>query len=132
MESSKLSYYKSILRNKLRKTLRVLKASEKRKKSKEIVRRLLRRAEFKRSKKIVIYVAKSDEVQTREIIRKSLSLEKEVFAPRINLTKKRIDLFRIRNLSRDLKKGSYGILEPKPSKRRSARLSGESHRWATT
>lgn len=72
--------------------------------------------EYRRATRIFTYVALPSEVQTRELIEKSLRLRKRVFVPAINLQTKEISIFEIWNTKSDFKKGPYGI--PEPLKRR--------------
>lgn len=57
-------------------------------------------------------MAMPSEVQTLGLIQKSLALRKRIFLPAINLRKKEIAIFEIRNTQSDLKRGPFGIPEP--------------------
>ena len=65
----------------------------------------------------MIYVSKAGEVETHGLIRKALKLKKEVFAPKIQ-PGNGLKIYAVRNFSKDLKRGAYGILEPKAVKSR--------------
>ena len=118
MRVSTLVTHKSFLRDKLRRVLGAISLRNCRLKSTKIVRVLLKSTEFRNARSMVAYLAKPGEVETRGLIRKALSLKKAVYAPRIDLKSRRIDLFRISQLSKDLKRGPYGIWEPKRTKGR--------------
>lgn len=69
------------------------------------------------------YIALSDEVETRGLILKALALRKKIYVPRLNRSRGEMMAVPIQNLSTELSKGSYGVLEPKrlnSSKRKKA------------
>lgn len=119
MISSRLLFDKSRCRSRLRHLIRRIARDRRRKKSREIVRRLVRTPEFRHSERILVYVSLPDEVSTRDLIRKTLALGKRVFVPKIAPRRRTIGIFEIKRPRRDLKPGSFGILEPaaSPSKR---------------
>lgn len=59
----------------------------------------------------MFYMSLADEVSTRRMIRRALSLGKRVLLPR--LEKNRIRPFEIRDPKKDVAPGRFGILEPK-------------------
>lgn len=68
---------------------------------------------FKNSIALSSYVSFKSEVDTSDIISKSLSLNKEIFTPKV-ISNNELKLYLIKSLS-DLEIGSFGILEPKES-----------------
>lgn len=69
------------------------------------------------------YVALPDEVDTRELITKALALKKSVYVPHLGKSRDRITIYRISNLARDLRRGTFGIRQPKPSPGAKGRVS---------
>lgn len=80
-------------------------------KSEKIRERLFSLGEFKEADIILFYLSKGSEVRTGEAIEKVLLKGKRVALPRIE--RKEIILREIKNLGRDVEKGSFGILEPR-------------------
>ena len=70
---------------------------------------------FKRAKHMAIYISQRSEVDTRSLLRRALAMGKKVFVPSVDPHRKALRFFPIRSLSRDLQKGHYGVLEPKPN-----------------
>ena len=81
-------------------------------KSRLIEKNLFKLDEFKSSNTILFYVSYNNEVYTHDMIKKCLSMGKNLIVPTSDVIKK--DLF-LSKLDRweDLEKGSYNILEPK-------------------
>ena len=73
---------------------------------------------FQTSQNIMTYAALPGEVQTGPLIRKMLAMKKNVFLPRIHSARRPMSIFQIYHPSRDLRKGRYGILQPRPLKTR--------------
>jgi 5-formyltetrahydrofolate cyclo-ligase len=121
MNLSRLHRYKSLLRNELRQSLKAIAGIRRRKRSDKIIQRLLTMSIFQNAANILIYVALPTEVETRQLILKTLKLGKRVFVPLLALRHKRIEIYRIKNWKKDLRKGTYGILEPKPRRNRKGR-----------
>jgi 5-formyltetrahydrofolate cyclo-ligase len=67
---------------------------------------------------LMFYVSFRSEVQTEPMIRHALSLGKQVIVPITDMKKKRLLLSQIKDFDEDLAPGTWGILEPKPEKRR--------------
>ncbi len=92
-----------------------LKPEEITKKSKIIGEKLFALPEIKKAKTILFFVSFRNEVETRPLIEKSISLGKRVILPRINKEKKELDLYAINNLE-ELIPGTWNIPEPDPRK----------------
>jgi len=69
--------------------------------------------EYKQAKAVLFFVSFGSEVLTQPLIKKTLLTGKSVIVPRVNRTKKELNLYQIKSL-RELSPGSYGIPEPKP------------------
>jgi len=64
------------------------------------------------------YMALPGEVETKDIIRQALKAGKRVFLPRMVRRTRRLRIYQIQNLSRDLQKGSFRIREPQARRNR--------------
>jgi len=82
-------------------------------KSKQIKKRLFELDVFKKSKTIMFYVGKGDEVQTKDMILESMKMGKIVSVPYIENGSREMRASLLKNFDRDLVKGEYGILSPK-------------------
>jgi len=115
---------KEVLRKKMKRKLRSQKQQERKSKSKIIQRRLFTQKEFLSSKCVMLYVSKgTDEVKTDPIIKKALCMGKKVILPVTSVREKNIKPVRFKGFNQSLKKGSYGIYEPK-GPRRPIRIKG--------
>ncbi len=123
MKSSERKAYKSFLRNELSKSLKRINRAARRKKSTKIVQKLIRLSFFKRACRILAYAALPAEVQTQGFIEKALRLQKTVYLPRIHGKTGKMAIYQIKNWSNDLRKGTYGILEPKALPSRKGKVS---------
>ena len=118
MNSPRITAAKLLLRNKLRQSLQPISRLDKRKKSQTITGKVLKHPYFKKAVNIVTYIGLLGEVQTRDLVLKALKMKKNIFIPRIDLARKEIKIYQIRNWKTDLRKRTYGILEPKPAPKR--------------
>lgn len=75
-----------------------------------ITERLLGHQWFYRAGSLLCYVSYGSELDTRELIREALRLDKEVYVPKVG-ENHRMDFFRIGALE-ELQPGFHGILEP--------------------
>ncbi len=82
-----------------------------------IYNKLIALKEFKDSKTIFTYVSWAEEVDTGKFINLALKEGKKVFVPKIDLKKKQMDIYQIKSL-KELKEGTYKILEPTGEKSR--------------
>jgi len=86
-----------------------------RKRSLSIKDQLFRLKVFKEARTIMFYLALKTEVQTRIMIEEALKLGKKIAVPACDIKAKKIKPCLLRNLeNRHLKKGAYGISEPRP------------------
>ncbi len=72
---------------------------------------LLESPYYQKAQKILLYASFGSEVETGELIAKTLKEGKEVYLPRTLTKEKRLALHRLFDLQ-ELKPGAYGILEP--------------------
>jgi len=118
MNPSRLQHQKSLMRKQLRDALRKISNSKRKQKSLRIIKKLVQTASFKRTKNLFIYVALPHEVQTRPLISIALRLNKKVFVPLVARKHKQLKFYEIRKLSKDLKRGAFGVWEPRKRKNR--------------
>ena len=81
--------------------------------SEAIERKLENLKEFRDSNVIATYVARADEVQTRQIIHDALARGKKVLVPLTLPKENRLLFSELRGMS-ELASGHFGILEPRP------------------
>jgi len=112
MEKTKNSLRKEKLAE--RKTLS---SAEVRIKSSKIKKMLFKLPEFKKAKTVMFYVSFGQEVATHAMIKEALHQKKKVVVPKIK-SNRTLAVYEIANFNKDLQRGSFGILEPKHSKRR--------------
>ncbi len=111
--------YEKIVRekNKIRKTalkqLKSQKRQDRRKKSLAIKKKLFSREEFKNAANVLLYAAKSYEVDTIPIIKEAIKKGKKVFLPLTNVQGKRLTISQILDMDKDTHIGPWGIYQPK-------------------
>ena len=71
---------------------------------------------FKKARTVLFYVGFGGEVNTVPMIEEAISTGKRVLLPQVDLEKKELKLFEIRDLRSQLRSGPMGIQEPDPSK----------------
>ena len=102
---------KSFLRKTLLEKRKNIPASLRRVKSRRIFRDLFQAPAFRNAEHVAFYYGIAPEVETTLFLKKALK-DKKVYLPRIE-PHKRLSLCRVRSLSKDLKKGTYNIREPR-------------------
>lgn len=115
-----VSLKKSILRKKTLAKLRRMSSASRAHASELAASYFEMTEDYEKSKKIVVYLALPEEVGTRKLIRRALKAGKEIYAPKVDAKTKKINLYQIKDLKKDLRKGAYGILEPRALKARKA------------
>ena len=100
---------KQKIRKEILKKLRNQSGREKKKKSEIIKKKVFALTQFQKAKRIGFYASKEEEVDTWGIMREVL-IAKKIALPSVG--KKELVLSYVRNLD-ELKKGLYGIYEPK-------------------
>ena len=104
---------KSAIRARILTLLRNQKEEERLKKSGKVLRNLFSLEEFKRSKTILFYVSFDGEVDTFEMMKQAQKLKKTIALPIVIKARKKIVPRIVLNISEGLRRGAYGILEPK-------------------
>lgn len=104
---------KKILRAYGLKQLKQQGACSRRQKSLSIAQKLFKLPVFKRAGAVCFYVALPEEVDTRSMIDRAICMGKRVVIPFSDLENKELELFEIKSRRTDLKKGSFGIWEPR-------------------
>ena len=107
---------KSDIRNDISALISELSEEEVQEKYKEIENRLFEFANFLESKITLLYIDNTNEVSSSNIIRRTFDLNKIVVLPVANDDAKKIKLYKIDDIGRDLKKNSDGIFEPDSEK----------------
>lgn len=113
---------KQVLRKRMKQRLNCQRQSERRKKSRVIHRKLFNEKEFLVAKCVMLYVSRgTDEVESGPVIKKALSMHKKVVLPVSLVRENKIRPVSLENFKKEfLKKGPYGIYEPKESNLRKA------------
>lgn len=104
---------KRILRDEMNRKRNALAKAEAESKSRAIAANLAKIKEYKEANAVIFYAAKGNEVQTAGLIREALRQGKKVLLPITNTAAKEIEISEVKDYSSDLKKGAYGIMEPK-------------------
>ncbi|MHB8482336.1 MAG: 5-formyltetrahydrofolate cyclo-ligase [Nitrospiria bacterium] len=81
-------------------------------KSRAIQARLLNREEYRRAKTVHFYIGFKNEVDTEEVILRSLEAGKQVIVPRMDDKTGRVELSELKDFKKELKENRYGIKEP--------------------
>lgn len=81
-------------------------------KSKLIEQILLKTTDFNKSKNILFYISYDNEVNTHNIIKKTIKSNKEVYVPISDVKNKNLIISKLEDWD-DLSAGAYNILEPK-------------------
>ncbi|MBI2144532.1 5-formyltetrahydrofolate cyclo-ligase [Candidatus Woesearchaeota archaeon] len=82
-------------------------------KSAAIMKKLITEEDFAEARTVLLYCSKGNEVQTEELIRLALKSGKRVILPITDLHEEKLELSEITAYPEDLKKGAFGIMEPK-------------------
>ncbi|MBL0717308.1 MAG: 5-formyltetrahydrofolate cyclo-ligase [Desulfosarcina sp.] len=97
-------------------TLSALSASDLENKTKAIENRLFEFANFLESNILLLYLNNLDEVNTEQIIARSLKLNKIVILPVFATKNNKVTLLKIDNVATNLKTGPMGSMVPDPGK----------------
>ena len=91
-----------------------LSKKEKSRLSSQIEKKVFGLSRFKKAETVMFYVTHRSEVDTSEMIRRSLRIGKNVVVPKVEPAKKgKMLAVRITCLEKDLERGIYGVFEPK-------------------
>ncbi len=107
---------KKELRSYLKKRLLSLSAKEKERKSRNIVKLLSGLPIYKYSKVIMGYYPLKEEVDILGLLRKAYSQGKRICFPVLDLKKKKLSCWEVKNLKEDFSEGPYRIKEPNINK----------------
>jgi 5-formyltetrahydrofolate cyclo-ligase len=84
--------------------------------SRAIIQDIIGLGTYRRSRVVMAYVTFGSELQTGAFIRHALGAGKTLILPKVNLAKRALELYEVREPARDLEPGVWGILEPKPDR----------------
>lgn len=118
-QNIRITRIKSIIRKSILEKLKLQKEADRRQKSLAIKKKLFESKDFKKAKKILLYVGKRYEVDTSPIIKEALKKGKMIFLPVTDYKRKRILISEISDLEKDTNLGCFGIYEPKARLKRS-------------
>ncbi len=104
---------KTFLREALLRKRKNIPLLSRRVKSRRILKKLSMIPAFNKAEHVAFYYGVDPEVETKPLLKKVLK-NKKIYLPRIE-PKKSLTLCRVRSLLKDLKKGTYNIMEPKIS-----------------
>ena len=102
---------KAELRRLLKGRLKALSKAERLRKNRQIQKAFFARAFFKNARTVLFYVSLPEEVDTWPMMERALKRGKRVLVP--SLQKRRIVPSEVRRLKGDLRRGAYGIFEPR-------------------
>ena len=91
-------------------------------KSLRIKEKLFSLEAFQKAGCVCFYVSLPLEVDTTDMIDEALALGKRLVVPLTNLENKELSLYEITDRRTDLKKGAFGVMEPRPDKTLLTRL----------
>ncbi len=86
-------------------------------KQSDLCNQVSRLSEFNQATVVCCYVALSYEVQTQKLIEQMLKQNKRVSVPYVETENQSLCLYEIKNFTKDLTPGSFGVLEPTASVR---------------
>lgn len=118
--SEKIELEKKHLRKYIQNKRDSLSVKEREKKSKTAAENFFETKYYLNSKNILIYYPFRSEIDTTIIIKDALYRGKNIILPRVS--KHNLDLYFVNDLSTQLEKGSFDIMEPIPSLCRSASI----------
>ena len=107
---------KKQLRAKILNRLLNISQKERAEKSSLIKEKIFALPEFKKAKRIMFYVSKPSEVDTRPMIEQSIQMGKEVVVPAILPGSKKLLSCRLKDYRQGLVAGPYGVDQPEVSK----------------
>jgi len=110
LKESKTSIRKEMLRMRDRLAEESIKAM-----SARIAGRLIDLEEYRKSRNILFFLSLPREVQTREMIEKSLALGKKVYVPVMDAARKTLEISQIPSLDIEFEAKQFGVLEPGPA-----------------
>ena len=115
MQIKNIREYKIKLREKFKAIRLNYSPEQKAKLDNDIIERLMRTYQYKNASTILCYVSTPLEVDTRLLIKKALEDGKRVAVPKCKPETTTMDFYLINSFD-DLEKGTFGVLEPIPSR----------------
>ena len=79
-----------------------------------ILQEIVALPDYRRAAAVMAYAGFGSELQTEEFLRCALKDEKVLLLPRVNREKKLLEVYEVREPTRDLVAGTWGIREPAP------------------
>lgn len=119
MTPSALDAQKREIRLKSRQLLQAIPSSVRKVKSRRIVSFFTRTRIYKNARKVLLYASFGTEPDTWALLKDALESGKEVYLPRVAANRK-LGVYRVDDLHKDLVKGAFGIWEPLPRVNRRA------------
>lgn len=107
---------KSAIRERILRTRDNLSEAEREEKSAKIAARVLELSQFRAARSLLFYASFRSEVETEDLIRRSLKMGKTVALPLANSERRELEIRKIADVFVDLGIGAYGIKEPLPEK----------------
>jgi 5-formyltetrahydrofolate cyclo-ligase len=104
---------KTVIRERILKKIKKQREELKLKKSLRIKQKLFSQDLFLQADTIMFYIAKDDEVDTKEMIKDALKMGKKVVVPVTLVKEKKIIPSQLKDFDKELSKGPYGIYQPK-------------------
>tara|TARA_B100000959_G_scaffold228369_1_gene243652 strand:- start:679 stop:1278 length:600 start_codon:yes stop_codon:yes gene_type:complete len=108
---------KIFIRDKIRKIRKSLDEAEIISKSREVEKNYFKSTEYRKIENLLIYMAGSKEVQTKNIINACIKKNIAVYLPAVDVLKGRIYFYRVYDINNELEKGPFGICQPKIDER---------------
>jgi 5-formyltetrahydrofolate cyclo-ligase len=103
---------KKAMRQKYRQVLDALSPGQRAAHSASICEHLLKSPEFARAQAVMLYASMDTEVDTRDMMQKILASGKRLILPYCHLNQSGLGIAAVKDLSADLQKGTFDILEP--------------------
>ncbi len=101
---------KQAVRQTIQKIRDLIPSDQRKSKTKKIAENFYSLKQYSEAKNILIYYPFRSEIDTTVIIKRALKDNKRVILPRVS--GKELELFYVKDIKKDLKPGTYGIMEP--------------------
>ncbi len=108
---------KIFIRKRIIKTWESLDEAEIASKSRGVEKNFFELAELEKIENLLIYMAGSKEVQTKNIINTCIKKNIKIYLPAVDVLKDRISFYRVCDINNELEKGPFGIYQPKVNER---------------
>jgi 5-formyltetrahydrofolate cyclo-ligase len=107
---------KQEIRKKIEKKLNALSREDLRGKLKRIENQLFEFPNFMEAVKTLLYLNRSNEVDSRQILKRCKQAAKQIILPFFNASANGVQLYKINDLKADLKAGPGNVFEPNPGR----------------